>query len=89
MSHRDYQKRLDSDYRKTFKTPAGKHVLMDLYVHFGQRSTFVPDNPHLSVFNEGCRFPYLHIQAKLNRTDLDDREERVSYLAERRREEAS
>ncbi len=89
MGSREYVDRLASDYRKTFKTASGKHVLMDLYSRcFGLATTFTPSgNPFEMARNEGMRMVLLHILAHLKESDQDLRKLWEQHIAERKREE--
>ncbi len=91
MGLREYRDRLKIDYRKTFQTPTGEHVLMDLYSHLqGKVSSMPPDgNPTLLAFNEGKRWAWLHIMERLRLDDTDAREMHKQYIDERAREESS
>ncbi len=68
-----YVDRLRADYRKTFGTAAGKHVLMDLYKNcHGMRSTFPRSGQSLELaLNEGKRWVLLYIVDKLKENDED------------------
>jgi len=85
---RGYVDRMRSDYRKTFDTPQGKHVLMDLYEKLhGKQSTFPEDgNSHRLAFNEGKRMAWLMIMENLREEDIDVRRLYEEYLTGKRRE---
>lgn len=89
MGRKEYVSRLASDYRKTFKTASGKHVLMDLYEKcHGMRSTFPQSgNPFETARNEGKRTVLLHILSQLKEDDQDLRKLWEQHISERVREE--
>ena len=89
MSARTYVDRLKSDYRKTFGTRSGEHVLMDLYSHLqGKKSSWpASGNAHELAFNEGKRWVWLRIMEQLRIEDIAAREMLEEHIAERRREE--
>jgi hypothetical protein len=88
---REYVDRLASDYRKTFKSASGKHVLMDLYDKCHGMSTTLPmnGNPFEMARNEGKRVVLLYVVDKLKDDDQDLRKLWEQHIAERVREEAS
>jgi len=90
MSRGEYVDRLKADYRKTFGTPSGRHVLMDLYSHLGGKHTSFPasGNPFEMAFNEGKRWAWLRIASHLIEEDEDFRKMLKSHLEERMREES-
>jgi hypothetical protein len=89
MAGREYVDRLSSDYRKTFKTASGKHVLMDLYEKCHGMNTTLPTsgNPFEMARNEGKRVVMLYIVDKLKEDDQDLRKLWEQHIAERVREE--
>lgn len=89
MGLREYFSRLSTDYRKTFATDSGKHVLMDLYSRcFGLATTLTPSgNPFEMARNEGMRMVLLHILTHLKEDDQDLRKLWEQHIAERKREE--
>lgn len=89
MGKREYVDRLANDYRKTFKTASGKHVLMDLYSRcYGLATTFpTSGNPFEMAKNEGMRMVLLHVLAHLKENDQDMRKLWEQHVAEREREE--
>ena len=90
MGRGEYVDRLRSDFKKTFKTTAGKHVLMHLYTHLGGHMTSYKQgcNGIDIAFNEGKRLGWLVIQEQLkNMDDIEARRLLAEHLAERRREE--
>ena len=89
MSSREYVDRLAADYRKTFKTASGKHVLMDLYQRCHGLTSTLPasGNPFQMSVNEGKRVTFLYIMEKLKESDQDLRKLWEEHIAERQREE--
>ena len=89
MTTRAYVDRLSSDYRKTFGTASGKHVLMDLYKNLhGMDSTFpVSGNATELALNEGKRWALLYLTSHLKEHDQDLRQLWEQHIAERTREE--
>lgn len=87
---RAYVDRLSSDYRKIFKTAAGRHVLMDLYDKcYGMNTTVdASGNPFKMAVNEGRRIVLLYIIDKLKTEDQDLRKLWEQHIAERVREES-
>ena len=85
-----YPDRLKSDFRKTFKTKSGQHVLMHLYTHLHGTSTSMPPtgNPFELAFNEGKRFALLIVLEQLKEDDQDMRVVLGEHIAERLREES-
>lgn len=70
------------DYKKVFSSAEGKRVLWDLMKHSGLMSTsFVPNDPHATSYNEGTRQTVLHIIQKLN-TDIKTLEKMIKEGAE-------
>ena len=86
---REYVDRIASDYRKTFKTASGKHVLMDLYEKcHGLHSTFPVSGSSMEMaHNEGKRWVLLYLVDKLKEHDQDLRKLWENHIAERVREE--
>ncbi len=86
---REYVDRLKADYRKTFGTPAGKHVLMNLYEQcHGATSTLPMDgNPIRMAVYEGKRVVLLHILDHLKVEPLALRKMHQEHKDERAREE--
>ena len=62
---RDTAKGLKEHYRTVFGPgcgPAGHAIFLDLFERSGMaNSNFVPGQPDLSSFNDGCRSLFLHI----------------------------
>jgi len=85
-----YTDRLTSDYRKTFATPSGRHVLMDMYHHGHGDSTTWPKsgNPFEMTWNEGKRAFLLRITGFLKSDAADLRKMFEAHLEERVREES-
>lgn len=55
------------DYRRTFETDHGRRVLWDLMKNSGMLGTsFVPNDPYTTCYNEGGRAVVLDILKKLN-----------------------
>ena len=62
----DKIKALREDYKKTFDCPEGKRVLKHMEdVGFWRATTFVPNDPMATCFNEGTRSFLLHIKTLL------------------------
>lgn len=87
---REYVDRLRADYRKTFGTESGKHVLMDLYQRCHGMSSTLPasGNPFEMARNEGKRVVYLFIMDQLKESDQDLRKLWEEHIAQRLREES-
>jgi len=90
LSGKEYVDRLSSDYRKTFGTSPGRHVLMDLYDKCHGMSSTLPasSNPFEMAKNEGKRVVLLYIVDKLKEHDQDLRKLWEEHIAQRLREEA-
>jgi hypothetical protein len=80
--------RLKSDYRKTFGSAHGKHVLMDLYQRCHGVTPTLPlsGNPFEMAVNEGKRVALLYIVDKLKVEDTELREMLERHNEEKRRE---
>lgn len=87
---REYIDRLKSDYRKTFGTASGKHVLMDLYKKcHGMDSTFpVSGNSLEMAHNEGKRWVFLGIEKHLKEGRSDLNKQWDAHMDQREREDA-
>lgn len=91
MAQPEYKSRLVSDFRKTFGTRHGKHVLMHFYTHlFGSRTTYQPGSaPEQTFVNEGMRMAWLMFDEYLKVSPEDLIKEQRDYLEERKRIENS
>ena len=84
-----YIGRLRRDFRKTFESPEGRHVLMHLYTHRGgNKIGYRPGCSAIDLaFADGKRFAWLMILDNLREEDDEMRKYLIEHLAERRREE--
>jgi len=91
MSLLSYMSRLKRDYRNTFGTESGRHVLVHLYTKLGGNRTSITQkfDPIELAFNEGKRFAWLVILDHLKENDQDMRGMLEEHIAERKREEQS
>lgn len=53
-------------YKSFFSTPEGKLVLFDLMGKYYMPRSYVPNDPHGTSFNEGCRSVVIDILNKVN-----------------------
>ena len=67
----DHMKSLKAAYSGVFKGPLGKLIMDDLkeWCHV-TKTSYSPDNPGITAFNEGKRFIYLRI-CSMAKIDLD------------------
>ncbi len=62
----DEKKKIIMAYHQTFNSASGQVVLDEFKRAYGNRSSFVPGDPHKTAFREGQRDVYLKIVALLN-----------------------